>query len=262
MAREYWPQRGQCGRQSKASDAIVLHEPEALRRDRRIWQPVATDGAGHLMVNIAGAAASKHADEAGQVVMIGTIPCKIDDEAARAQHKGKTPPEENEHAAATPRKGQAGSETNATVTDGTHRLEMIRRQRVVGPGIKLQITDSGGLVQRLASKQSEPHTPSQHNHETSDPGHSVRWCPAGLSRTQRRRLQRLRSEEAKAARAKAMRDEHFNSYKPMQPPKRTWREKRLAREDCTDSEGSSSEVSSDGMKEKPADIARLHDTMV
>jgi hypothetical protein len=58
-----------------------------------------------------------------------------------------------------------------------------------------------------------------------------RWCPSGLSKPQRCRLQKLRQEEIAAAREEASRDAWFNQVCPMTEPKRTWREKRLAKEE-------------------------------
>ena len=47
--------------------------------------------------------------------------------------------------------------------------------------------------------------------------HQPRWCPLGLSHSQKRRLQRLRRQEQKEQEAKKLRDEHFNRYRSMVP---------------------------------------------
>lgn len=60
--------------------------------------------------------------------------------------------------------------------------------------------------------------------------HETRWCPAGLSKTQRRRLQKIRRRELEEKRAEEERDRWFNQARPMIPQKKTWKEKRLARE--------------------------------
>ena len=52
---------------------------------------------------------------------------------------------------------------------------------------------------------------------TADKYHLHRWCPPGLTRTQKRKLQRLRNKEKKEKEAKKMRDEHFNKYRPIVP---------------------------------------------
>ena len=52
--------------------------------------------------------------------------------------------------------------------------------------------------------------------------HQLRWCPPGLSHSQKRRLQRLRCQEQKEQEAKKLRDEHFNKYRPMVPQGNEW----------------------------------------
>jgi hypothetical protein len=42
-----------------------------------------------------------------------------------------------------------------------------------------------------------------------------RWCPTGLTRTQRRNLQRLRFQEKREKESEKQRDEVFNQYRPM-----------------------------------------------
>ena len=49
--------------------------------------------------------------------------------------------------------------------------------------------------------------------------------PAGLSHSQKRRLQRLRRQEQKEQEAERLRDEHFNKYRPMVPQGKEWRAK-------------------------------------
>ena len=44
-----------------------------------------------------------------------------------------------------------------------------------------------------------------------------RWCPLGLTHTQRRKLQRLRQRELKEQEKEKQRDEQFNRYRPMIP---------------------------------------------
>ena len=41
--------------------------------------------------------------------------------------------------------------------------------------------------------------------------HQPRWCPPGLSHSQKRRLQHLRRQEQKEREAEKLRDEHFNN---------------------------------------------------
>jgi hypothetical protein len=44
-----------------------------------------------------------------------------------------------------------------------------------------------------------------------------RWGPPGLTRTQKRKLQRLRFQEKKEQEAEKLRGEQFNWYRPMVP---------------------------------------------
>jgi hypothetical protein len=52
-----------------------------------------------------------------------------------------------------------------------------------------------------------------------------RWCPPGLTHTQRRKLQRLRLREKREKELEKKRDEDFNSYRPMVPQGKEWKVK-------------------------------------
>jgi hypothetical protein len=56
-----------------------------------------------------------------------------------------------------------------------------------------------------------------------------RWCPPGLTHTQRRKLQRLRLREKREKELEKKRDEDFNSYMPMVPQGKEWRIKTTLR---------------------------------
>src|SRR6185503_17476510 len=56
----------------------------------------------------------------------------------------------------------------------------------------------------------------------ADKYHQPRWCPSGLTYTQKRKLQRLRNKEKKEQKAEKMRDEHFNKYRPTIPQGKVW----------------------------------------
>jgi hypothetical protein len=58
-----------------------------------------------------------------------------------------------------------------------------------------------------------------------------RWCPTGLTHTQKRRVQRLRASEIKEDISLKKRDELFSRDRPMMPPNMTWREKRITTEE-------------------------------
>ena len=52
-----------------------------------------------------------------------------------------------------------------------------------------------------------------------------RWCPSGLTHTQKRRLQRLRREEQKEKEAEKLRDDQFEKYRPRIPQGKVWQVK-------------------------------------
>jgi len=52
-----------------------------------------------------------------------------------------------------------------------------------------------------------------------------RWCPSWLTRTQRRKLQRLRAQEKKEKEFKRLRDKQSNHYRLMVPQGKVWRVK-------------------------------------
>ena len=52
-----------------------------------------------------------------------------------------------------------------------------------------------------------------------------RWCPPGLTHTQKRRLQRLRRQVQKEKEAEKLRDEQFDKYRPRIPQGKVWQVK-------------------------------------
>ena len=54
-----------------------------------------------------------------------------------------------------------------------------------------------------------------------------RWCPPGLTHTQKRRLQRLRRQEQKEKEAEKLRDEIFDECRPRFPQGKMWRVKTV-----------------------------------
>ena len=73
--------------------------------------------------------------------------------------------------------------------------------------------------------------PMANDHEAStskaksrDPKYTQpKWCPSGLTKAQKRRLQRMRSHEKEEQEAEKLRDKLFNESRPMVPPKQVWR---------------------------------------
>ena len=91
-------------------------------------------------------------------------------------------------------------------------------------------------VPRLMDVDTSVDVPSQkpvmsNDHEAgsskgaADKYHQPRWCPSGLTHTQKRKLQRLRNKEKKEQEKEKMRDEEFNRYRPMFPQSKVWKAK-------------------------------------
>jgi hypothetical protein len=59
-----------------------------------------------------------------------------------------------------------------------------------------------------------------------------RWCPPGLTRSQKRKLQRLRLAEMRKKEREKWRDDLFDEIKPRTPLKQEWRRKE-ALQSCT-----------------------------
>ena len=52
-----------------------------------------------------------------------------------------------------------------------------------------------------------------------------RWCPSGLTRTQKRKLQHLRCQEKKGHEAEKLKVGQFNKFRPITPQSKVWRVK-------------------------------------
>ena len=80
------------------------------------------------------------------------------------------------------------------------------------------------------SSAEEPVMANDHEAGSSkmaDKYHQPRWCPEGLTHTQKRKLQRLHNKEKREQEAEKMRDEHFNKYRPMIPQGKVWQVKSV-----------------------------------
>jgi hypothetical protein len=58
-----------------------------------------------------------------------------------------------------------------------------------------------------------------------------RWCPRGITKTQKRRLQKMHQRELAEKKKQQPPDYWFNRLQPMTRLKQTWREKWLAKEE-------------------------------
>ena len=112
--------------------------------------------------------------------------------------------------------------------------EKLKADFVVQIGeIEVPIRDTG---KRPMDVDTSVDVPSQkpvmaNDHEASsskgaaDKYHQPRWCPSGLTHTQKRKLQRLRNKEKKEQEKEKMRDEEFSRYRPMFPQGKVWKAK-------------------------------------
>jgi hypothetical protein len=69
-----------------------------------------------------------------------------------------------------------------------------------------------------------------------------RWCPRGITRTQKHRLQKIRQRELAEKKEEEEQDYWFNRLRPVTKPKQTWQEKRLAKEEGDSSGEEASKV--------------------
>ena len=66
---------------------------------------------------------------------------------------------------------------------------------------------------------------------TADKYHQPRWCPSGLTHTQKRKLQCLRNKEKKEREEEKLRDEDFNRYRLIFPQGKVWKIKTADQQD-------------------------------
>ena len=90
--------------------------------------------------------------------------------------------------------------------------------------IKVAVTESGTrpmvLGKSVDTSVQRPIMADDHeasSSTTTSKYFQPRWCPPGLTRTQRRKLQHLRCQEKKEQKFKRLKDKQFNHYKPMVP---------------------------------------------
>jgi hypothetical protein len=211
--------------------------------------------------------------EGGKTVMIGSVPCKLSTEihvnGQRVDRGGVEKPGDSNTSPKPKRARMLTAEGREVVGPGyTERACIGMHEHADGNmqgGIRLK-----GLAYQACGVPSEEvnlggSSRTQGKERMTSSGRkswadgeaavtvakkipNPRWCPSGLSKTQRRQLQKLRQVEIAAAREEAARDAWFNEVRPMTEPKNTWREKRLATEvgDVDSSSSSASEGKSSG----------------
>ena len=103
--------------------------------------------------------------------------------------------------------------------------------------IKVVVQDKGKepmVIDKSATSSAPPvQKPfTANNHEAggskvADKYHQPRWCPEGLTHTQKRKLQRLRNKEKREQETEKARNEYFNKYRPMIPQSKVWQAKTI-----------------------------------
>ena len=103
--------------------------------------------------------------------------------------------------------------------------------------IKVVVQDKGKepmVIDKSATSSApsvqKPFTANNHEaggSKVADKYHQPRWCPEGLTHTQKRKLQCLRNKEKREQEAEKARDEYFNKYRPMIPQGKVWQAKTI-----------------------------------
>jgi hypothetical protein len=96
-----------------------------------------------------------------------------------------------------------------------------------GPIIVDNPAKSGGVVAAVQPiSAANNHEASTSSTKKIDPKYTQpRWCPLGLSKTKKRRLQRMRTQQKEEEKSEKYRDEFFNLFRPVINPKQVWKPK-------------------------------------
>jgi hypothetical protein len=81
-----------------------------------------------------------------------------------------------------------------------------------------------------------------------------RWCPAGITPTQKRWLQRLRASEIQEEIADRNDDVWFNKHMRVVPPKMTWKKKRITTEENRNADGTIAAQNVKNNSDAPTDM--------
>ena len=111
--------------------------------------------------------------------------------------------------------GKAPVTNVVQVEDGKDKIQDAQK----GPMI---IEKSVDVSQKLVLANDHEASSSNLKGRDKEKYFQPRWCPPGLTHTQKRRLQRLRRQEQKEKEAEKLRDEHFKKYKPRIPQGKMW----------------------------------------
>ena len=106
------------------------------------------------------------------------------------------------------------------VEDGKGRIQDVQK----GPMIVEKSVDA---FQKLVLANDHEASSSNLKNQDKEKYFQPRWCPPGLTHTQKRRLQRLRHQEQKEKEAEKLRDEIFDECRPRFPQGKMWRVKTV-----------------------------------
>jgi hypothetical protein len=81
-----------------------------------------------------------------------------------------------------------------------------------------------------------------------------RWCPAGITPTQKRWLQRLRASEIREEVADRNDDVWFNKHMRVVPPKMTWKKKGIVTEENINADNTVADGISKISRDAPIDM--------
>jgi hypothetical protein len=139
--------------------------------------------------------------------------------------------------------GFAGTEGKKMIT--RHAWEGSEGQKDLGGNLAQEYNCENSLLVWLEGKMSDS-IARVNLMKVPEP----RWCPGGLSKTQRWRLQKMRQTEIEEKQREEECDLWFNQVRPMVKVKQTLREKRLAKEEGE----SSSSGSEDGQGRQEKEV--------
>ena len=121
-----------------------------------------------------------------------------------------------------PRKQKENNASGETIMIGTK--ELIIKEPII---VDNPADSNKYVVVVQQGPMANDHEASTSKAKSRDPKYTQpKWCPSGLTKAQKRRLQRMRSHEKEEQEAEKLRDKFFNESHPMVPPKQVWRPKQ------------------------------------
>jgi hypothetical protein len=107
-----------------------------------------------------------------------------------------------------------------------------------------RITENSSNMKNWVMQDSGAKKPEEGKGAAPSKRPAPQWCPGGITKTHKHRLQKMRQRELAEKKEEEERDYWFNCLWPMTKPKQTWWEKRLAKEEgCSSGDSSGEEAS-------------------